>query len=565
MKKLENYLKQLKVKKKLQFAFGTVLGFLLLLIVFASTGIMIITNDLKDFYNESYTTAQLQLNIRKNVQVIQKDVLWAISTDDMDITKEKTDEATKFGAENDRYAKQLNETLDNKELLNSFNTSMKTLATARKKLSDLAAANKNDEAWVCFTEEYDPQAQELQDILIKIGDYSDKSATHMFNSSKTVATVIYIVMLVLSVIAIIATIYLCTIIIRTLRTPIEELEKAAEELHNGNFHVDIQYESQDELGSLANSFRGACGLLDELISDAGSLLTDMANGNFDIQSSIGDRYVGQFIQLKDAMHTMNQQLNQTLHQIYEASEQVAMGSVQLAEGAQSLAEGATDQAGAVEELTATVENITASATETTQAAEDGFMHIQTAASHAEHSREDLKQLTDAMERISTTSQAIQDIIGSIEDIASQTNLLSLNASIEAARAGEAGKGFAVVADQIGKLAADSAQSAVDTRELIIKSLEEVENGNQITQKTVDVLNDILASMKQFADVAKQSSSASRQQTEALLQVEQGIEQISSVVQSNSASAEETSATSEELSAQSENLKSLVGQFKLKAE
>ena len=91
----------------------------------------------------------------------------------------------------------------------------------------------------------------------------------------------------------------------------------------------------------------------------------------------------------------------------------------------------------------------------------------------------------------STSQEIQNIIGSIEEIASQTNLLSLNASIEAARAGEAGKGFAVVADQIGKLAGDSAQAAVNTRDLIEKSLQEIENGNQITEKTVAALNRFL--------------------------------------------------------------------------
>ena len=158
-----------------------------------------------------------------------------------------------------------------------------------------------------------------------------------------------------------------------------------------------------------------------------------------------------------------------------------------------------------------------------------------------------------MERISSTSQEIQNIIGSIEEIASQTNLLSLNASIEAARAGEAGKGFAVVADQIGKLAGDSAQAAVNTRDLIEKSLQEIENGNQITEKTVAALNKILESMNDFANAAKGASESS---------TEQGIEQISSVVQSNSAAAEETSATSQELSAQSEGLKNLVGRFKL---
>lgn len=119
-----------------------------------------------------------------------------------------------------------------------------------------------------------------------------------------------------------------------------------------------------------------------------------------------------------------------------------------------------------------------------------------------------------------------------------------------------------MADQIGKLAGDSAKAAVNTRDLIEKSLQEIENGNQITEKTVAALNEILEAMNSFADVAKTSSTNSNEQADMLKQIEQGIEQISGVIQSNSASAEETSATSQELSAQSEGLKNLVGRFKL---
>lgn len=177
----------------------------------------------------------------------------------------------------------------------------------------------------------------------------------------------------------------------------------------------------------------------------------------------------------------------------------------------------------------------------------------------------MNELVGAMERITDTSKEIEKIIGAIEDIASQTNLLALNASIEAARAGEAGKGFAVVADQIGKLAADSAQSAVNTRELIGKSLEEIGSGNEIVERTMETIGNVLAGMEGFATAATQAAEGSRTQADMLKQVEAGIEQISTVVQNNSAAAEETSAISEELSAQAENLESMVAQFQLRAE
>lgn len=326
--------------------------------------------------------------------------------------------------------------------------------------------------------------------------------------------------------------------------------------------MEINYESPDELGKLAGNFRQACKTLEVIVQDTSYLLGKMAEGNFDVSSNNAQIYIGNFRQQYESISKLKHELSDTLTQINEASEQVASGSGQLAGGAQALAEGATDQAGAVEELTATVESVSGIAESSAESASGAYQMVRTAVEQADQSREELQALTNAMERISSTSQEIQNIIGSIEEIASQTNLLSLNASIEAARAGEAGKGFAVVADQIGKLAGDSAQAAVNTRDLIEKSLQEIENGNQITEKTVAALNKILESMNDFANAAKGASESSTEQADMLKQIEQGIEQISSVVQSNSAAAEETSATSQELSAQSEGLKNLVGRFKL---
>ena len=262
---------------------------------------------------------------------------------------------------------------------------------------------------------------------------------------------------------------------------------------------------------------------------------------------------------------MNRQLDGTLHQIREASEQVKVGSEQLAGSAQDLAEGASNQAGAVEELTATIENVTNISEESANNAVVAATSAKAAAEDAEKSREEINQLTEAMERITETSKEIENIIAAIEDIASQTNLLSLNASIEAARAGEAGRGFAVVADQIGKLAADSAQSAVTTRELISKSLVEVEAGNNIVENTMESISTVLANMESFAGMASGAAEASKTQVDMLKQIEAGIEQITVVVQNNSASAQETSAVSEELSAQAIGLEEMVAQFVLREE
>lgn len=235
----------------------------------------------------------------------------------------------------------------------------------------------------------------------------------------------------------------------------------------------------------------------------------------------------------------------------------------MSQSAQTLAEGATEQAGAVEELTATIEDVTSIAEKSAEQAGHAYKQAAEFTEQAQSSRRELNELVHAMENISNTSKQIENIISEIEDIASQTNLLSLNASIEAARAGEAGKGFAVVADQIGKLASDSANSAVNTRQLIGKSIEEINNGNQITTEATAALEQVIAGISLLAGTSKETSDMSSEQAKTMLQIKQGVEDISQVVQSNTASAQETSATSEELSAQSENLKNLVGQFELK--
>ena len=318
-----------------------------------------------------------------------------------------------------------------------------------------------------------------------------------------------------------------------------------------------------EISYMIQVAKGMASDLDMIITDAGELLGQMAEGNYAIGTKIEDKYVGQFVALKDAMRKMNRQMNGTLQQVEEAAKQVAAGAENLAESAQSLAEGATDQAGSVEELTATITNIADAVNRTAGELQKTTRKAENYAQQADAGHAQMKSLMEEMDRINDTSKKIQNIIAEIEDIASQTNLLSLNAAIEAARAGEAGRGFAVVAEQIRKLAEQSAQSAVDTRSLIEGSLQEIERGNQAAEAAAESLEQIVTGVKEIAADSRRLSEESTAQAQAMEQAEVGVTQISEVVQSNSASAEESSATSEELSAQAYSLNEVVGKFTLR--
>ena len=411
-------------------------------------------------------------------------------------------------------------------------------------------------------EKYTPIVDSISLHLEEIAIEEDTNAKKSMATATTLMVVANLAVLLVLGVSIIVAMRLGRKLAKSISSPIKELEGAAHQLAEGNLNVQIAYNGKDELGRFADSMRASCSFMQEVIEDADSLLKEIAEGNFQAFTAKEHVYIGDFKGLLVSIRQLREQLRDTLTEINEASSQVSLGAEQLAGAAQSLAEGASDQAGAVEELTAMVNGVTDIAKNTVVITNESYEQAIQFKEEVKASQSEMSNLLDAMERIKETSGNIEKIIVEIEDIASQTNLLSLNASIEAARAGEAGRGFAVVADQIGKLANDCAQSSINTKQLIQQAIDEVENGNMITNKTSETLEKVAEGIEALANSVQEINVKATDQADSISQVEIGIEQITTVIESNSSAAQETSATSQELSAQADRLQGLVGQFKL---
>ena len=409
-------------------------------------------------------------------------------------------------------------------------------------------------------EEYKVFAEKLTLLRDEFQKELDRAKT-MAN----VCTVIIFIVIVAAGLAIAGvTTLIGRIITKSITEPIEQIETAVASLRKGELsNVEmLTYESEDELGDTIRNLKEAIGILAGYVSEISVEVKAIAQGDLTKNGDDITDFLGDFSELKESLLYILKRFNSTLTEISDLAEQVSSNASQVENASKSLADGATEQAGVIEELNATIDTVVNLAADTAKETQSASARVKASANKANEEKEKMNDLLMEMEHITDISKEIGNIITDIENIASQTNLLSLNASIEAARAGEAGKGFAVVPDQIGKLAADSAKSAVNTRDLIDKTLVEIEKGNTITRTTADAFNQIIADMEAFAELAENTMEKANSQAESLEQIGQGIEQLSSVVQDNAASSEENSAISINLAEGATKMHDRVNIFKL---
>lgn len=373
---------------------------------------------------------------------------------------------------------------------------------------------------------------------------------------------IIVITVITAAISIAVIILIVTVMLKKVLAPLTHLEKAALTMAQGSLNVSIEYNEQDEIGSLANSMRTMMERTRNVMGDLRYNLNEMANANFALKMTNKDIYVGDYQPMIVALENITEKLNHTLVNVKVASAQVNSGAEQVSDGAQALSQGATEQASTVEELSATMMTISDETRESAAKSQEANSLSEAMRNEVIRSNEKMAEMSEAMQDITEKSNEIGKIIKAIEDIAFQTNILALNAAVEAARAGAAGKGFAVVADEVRNLAGKSAEAAKNTTALIDGTMQSVANGGRITEETAAALNVVAENVEKVSALIDNIAQSANDQAVRITQATEGLEQISSVVQNNSATAEQSAAASEELSSQANMMNNLISAFKL---
>lgn len=480
--------------------------------------------------------------------------------------------------ENDNIESQIKDTLAKlDEIINSNKK-------AQKGKTDYEKASSAWEEYRSASDEIyklsrDNKQAEAAKLMIGSAYESNKSFVEKLNTlrddfqveldnAKTLANmctmIIFIVIIVTGIaIAVVATV-IGKIITDSITEPVQQIDAAVASLRKGELsNIEmLTYESDDEFGDTIRRLKEAMNILSDYVREISQEVKFIAQGDLTRNGDDITPFLGDFSELKDSLVYILKRFNSTLSEISGIAEQVTHNAKEVESASKSLSDGATEQAGVIQELNATIDTVVDLAVDTAKETKNASERVKASANKANEEKEKMNVLLTEMEHITEISKEIGNIITDIEDIASQTNLLALNASIEAARAGEAGKGFAVVADQIGKLAADSAKSAVNTRDLIDKTLVEIQRGNAVTITTAEAFNQIISDMDSFAEMAENTMEKANSQAESLEQIGQGIEQLSGVVQSTAASSEENTAISINLSEGADKMNERVNRFKL---
>lgn len=412
-----------------------------------------------------------------------------------------------------------------------------------------------------FGEEYEGTTQEINALT----DDAIQQIQSRVNRSKINLRIFQVIIQLLYISSFLYLVFQIRKIVRfsenELLEPIVKVSSQMILLSEGHFHTDLALEADEsEVGKMVAAIALMKQNIVGMIREISNILEQMGNGDYCFEME--QNYVGEFALIKESFLKISGKMRETLNTIREVSQQIDCGSEQLACAAVDLAEGSTEQAGKVSDLVTLMDTMYKSMANSAKEAASTVELSTHAGEVLMTGNVKMQELKDAISEISKCSEEIDEIISTIESIASETNLLSLNASIEAARAGEAGKGFAIVANQVKNLADESAKAAGETNKLIERTVLAVEKGITIADETAENMDEVMTCAKDATEKMAHTSQILERDVKNMQLINENIIRVSEIVDNNSATSQETAAVSEEQKAQVESMVGLVEKFNI---
>lgn len=559
-KDLINKFNHMKISKRLLICFSVILLLTAVIMIFAIYFVIRVGSFSHLMYTGPYVITTEIETIRANINESGVKIRNALFEEDIQKYEDQiTDVYTKI----DQGVLVLQENFDgDKQLVADLENALLSLKSERQKIINVAREGNYEEAFSLLNLDYKEAFDSTVACANVLYQEADANAASFDRRAVIVTKTATIFLSLTFVITFLFAAFLSGFTTKSIVKPLRELEIAADEMAKGRLGTKIEYQSKNELGNLAESMREMVRSLNSYIKDISRGMKELAEGNLDVKPDV--EFQGDFIALMENIMSAVNSFNSAILKIDVSANQVAISSDQVAAAGHTLSDGANGQSSAIEELSVTINEITDRIKSSADNADQARKLTGLVEQDIEESNRNMQNMVKAMQNISESSHKIDDIIKTIEGLAEQTNLLSLNASIEAARAGEAGKGFAVVAEEVGKLAAESAEASKNSTVLIKDSIKAVDLGMQMVEQTAASMLLVVENTKQVTETVDQISEDTTAQAVSMRQISEGVEEISKVIMENNSAIEESAASSEILSEQAEALSELVKQFKVKA-
>ncbi len=552
------------IKDRLLRSFGIIILITIILALYATSNIVAMAKQTQTFYSSSYHSTNIMWDMRRNMVAIQKELYKSLTVPTTAQIKQTLSSSSQNASNIVLYIQELKEVFSSSEdkmvILETIEQGFKKAAAIRTNTYKLIESNEKTKALLLINEEYMPRLDQISSSITQLFDLVERDASTYVDRAYILRNIAIGLTLFLLVVGIVIAFRIAFSITHFITKPLIEIGLAADQIAKGNLHINLDYQDDTELGSLADSIRSIISTIQHYMDNIDEVLINIGSG--DLTTTITLDYIGDFASIKKSIENITQSLLITLTAINQSAEQVKSGAHQVSSTSQHLAEGSSEQASVVEEFIASIANITDHIEKNTEYIKVIEEIAQTSKANAYQGSISMDQLLAAVEQIGLSSNKIVQIIEIISNIAAQTNLLALNATIEAARAGEAGRGFAVVAQEVRTLADQSSETVHTIGHIIKESLTHINTGKLIATDTSSKLKEILDSTYKTAEMVSTISTVSNQQRDALDEIRNGIHQVGTIVQTNASLSQENTSISEELFAASEHLKNLISNFKL---